>query len=171
VGRVWFAANASYWTPVSTFEEGCQGVLDAGRALGVSKQELEALRTSFADVGVVCDAQPVGCSALDGVCKAEGGETPITCPEDCGKPGEKCSIFERAKCDLAFLNIECTCTMPGPGGCGDGLCSESENDQNCGQDCGCSFPGACDSVAPFGCHCDGACTAKGDCCADVGVCQ
>jgi hypothetical protein len=59
-----------------------------------------------------------------------------------------------------------------PGGeCGDGECTEGEDDANCGQDCGCGAENACGTVAPWGCYCDATCEADGDCCADVGVCQ
>jgi hypothetical protein len=51
--------------------------------------------------------------------------------------------------------------------CGDGVCSEDEDDRECPEDCGCAAPSSCGGVAPFGCYCDPECMANGDCCADA----
>lgn len=59
-------------------------------------------------------------------------------------------------------------------GCGDGICSADETDENCAADCGCSASAdLCGSFtpAPIGCWCDADCASVGDCCADVGVCE
>jgi len=52
--RAWYLANAQYWTASSTFIQGCQGVMDAATALMYSPAELDAIRQSWADVGVAC---------------------------------------------------------------------------------------------------------------------
>lgn len=52
--KAWFEANANYWTSSATFAQGCQGVVDAAATLGYSSSEVEALRQSWADVGVQC---------------------------------------------------------------------------------------------------------------------
>ena len=70
------------------------------------------------------------------------GETEDSCPQDCAEAG-----------------------------CGNGVCDDNETADSCGQDCGCAAPDACGTVAPEGCWCDSMCTANGDCCPDVGVCQ
>jgi pseudolysin/vibriolysin len=49
-----FRANAAYWTTSTTFVQGCQGTLDAARAMGFSPQEIDWLRQSWIDVGVTC---------------------------------------------------------------------------------------------------------------------
>jgi len=51
--------------------------------------------------------------------------------------------------------------------CGDGVCSDDEDDSECPEDCGCAAPSSCGGVAPFGCYCDAECMANGDCCADA----
>jgi Zn-dependent metalloprotease len=51
----WYRANAAFWTASTTFQQGCQGVLDASRDLGFSDAERQALRQSWADVGVSCN--------------------------------------------------------------------------------------------------------------------
>jgi vibriolysin len=54
-GEAYFRANAAYWTEGSTFEQGCQGVMDAAKELGFSTDELDALRSSWADTNTYCD--------------------------------------------------------------------------------------------------------------------
>ncbi len=49
-----YLANAEYWTSSSTFVQGCQGTVDAARALEFSEREVAALVASWADVGVTC---------------------------------------------------------------------------------------------------------------------
>ncbi len=53
----WYRANAAFWTPSTSFQQGCQGTLDAARELGFSAEEQEALRKSWTDVGVFCDGE------------------------------------------------------------------------------------------------------------------
>ena len=55
--------------------------------------------------------------------------------------------------------------------CGDGVCSGDETDASCSVDCGCSANVCEEEVAPYGCHCDSLCAAKGDCCSDVDTCS
>jgi len=64
-GEVMYEANASFWTADSTFEQGCDGTIQAATALGFSADEIAALNTSWQDVGVFCD----------------GTTPPITCDE------------------------------------------------------------------------------------------
>ena len=63
VGEAFWEANASYWTASSTFQDSCQGVMDASAALGFSDQEREWLNLSWQDVGVYCDGsvEPIIC--------------------------------------------------------------------------------------------------------------
>jgi Zn-dependent metalloprotease len=53
--QAYFLANAQYWTSGTTYVQGCQGVMDAARALHYSADELAALKSSWADVGVSCN--------------------------------------------------------------------------------------------------------------------
>lgn len=50
----WYRANAAFWTASTTFQQGCQGVLDAAKDLGFTDAERQALQQSWADVGVSC---------------------------------------------------------------------------------------------------------------------
>ena len=72
VGEAFYEANASYWTASSTFDDACQGVMDAAAALGFSEQEREWLNLSWQDVGVFCDGsvEPIIC---DETLTAENG--------------------------------------------------------------------------------------------------
>ncbi len=54
-GEAWYEANASFWSPGTTFQQGCEGVMAAATALGFSADELAAINQSWQDVGVVCD--------------------------------------------------------------------------------------------------------------------
>ena len=77
-----FLANASYWTSSTTFVQGCQGTVDAARALGFSDDEVHALKTSWVDVGVYCDglsAPPPPCDVT--LTEASGELTSPNYPE------------------------------------------------------------------------------------------
>ena len=163
VGAAWYEANASYWTSGSRYGEGCQGVVDAARGLGYSSEEVAALTDSWADVGVICDGNPVACNGDDS-CDLEAGETCATCSADCGTCSEHCSRFKKLKCKLGIGDCS-RCDLPA--GCGDGICAADEDDENCGRDCGCRAPDSCKTVAPYGCYCDLSCKGHDDCCADV----
>jgi vibriolysin len=191
VAQVWYTANASYWTSKTDFEQGCQGVIDAARALGFSRAEVDHLHQSWLDVGVACQGAALVCNAND-ECDVGDGETCVSCSEDCGSCDEGCGFWKKAKCKIGIGDCS-RCGEPGcgdgictddenadncsedcsntPAGCGDGECAQDENDSNCGQDCGCSAPDSCGSVAPYGCYCDDSCGETGDCCADIGVCS
>jgi Zn-dependent metalloprotease len=56
--KAWYLANASYWTSSTTFVQACEGVLDAASALNYTTDEREAIRQSWADVGVACGVTP-----------------------------------------------------------------------------------------------------------------
>jgi len=164
VGAAWYLANASFWTSATSFTQGCQGVIDAAHSLGFSSEEIEALRASWADVGVECGGDTVACDD-DGLCDVDSGETCFSCAGDCDACSQPCNASKRRKCELGIG--DCTgCDVPA--GCGDGLCSHDETDASCGVDCGCAAPSAdCDGLGPYGCWCDSTCEQFGDCCADV----
>ena len=167
VGAVWYLANASYWGSGASFQDGCQGTVDAARALGFSQQDVWAIGESWADVGVDCETG-AECDN-DGTCDVGDGETCFSCAADCGSCRQGCGWFDKAKCKLGIGDCS-RCTDAE--GCGDGNCAEGEDDSNCSQDCGCGAPDlSCDSVAPFGCWCDDVCGENGDCCADIDICQ
>lgn len=75
-GEAWFEANASYWTTGTSFEQGCQGTIDAATALGFTVDEIAAISDSWNDVGVFCTGPaPILC---DETSTAESGT--ITSP-------------------------------------------------------------------------------------------
>jgi len=162
VAHAWYVANDSRWGSDTTFTQACQGVVDGALALGYSSDEVVAIAQSWADVGVFCNSGDVVC-VEDGRCDLAAGETCAGCPSDCDTCAEDCGRYKKGKCKLGMGD----CSRCGDPGCGDGICDEDEDDQNCGQDCGCAAPGSpCESVAPFGCYCDQFCEDEGDCCAD-----
>ena len=162
-GLAWYTANAAYWTSTSTYTEACQGVVDAARSLGYSKQEVAEINQSWADVGVHCDGAPLVCDD-DDRCEPTVGETCASCSSDCGACSEDCGWFKKMKCKIGIGDCS-RCDLPA--GCGDGVCAEDEDDESCGEDCGCAAPGdTCGSVAPYGCWCDAVCGVRGDCCQD-----
>ncbi|HEU5060241.1 MAG TPA: M4 family metallopeptidase [Kofleriaceae bacterium] len=170
MGQAWYLANAGYWTADASFSQGCQGTVDAARALGFSSDALVAIEQSWADVGVYCDSGEgdLACEA-DGECDVDAGETCFSCAVDCGSCTESCSGWKKAKCKIGIGDCS---KCSDNNGCGDGECDEDESDETCGVDCGCRAPDdSCGSVAPYGCWCDEACVESGDCCADVAVCQ
>jgi vibriolysin len=169
MGKIWFEANASFWTPGSTLTQGCEGTVDAARALGFSQEVVTDIASSWADVGVQCADEPLVCNN-DGACDVVSCETCFSCAADCGACAEVCGFFKRVKCQLG--TGDCT-DCPGDRGCGDGICEGDETDENCGQDCGCAAEGGqiCGGVAPFGCFCDTFCHNDDNCCADIGVCR
>jgi pseudolysin/vibriolysin len=172
VGLAWYAANAGFWTSTATFEEACEGIVDASRTLGFASDEVTELAQSWVDVGVRCSGQHMGdiggtCDD-DGVCDARDGETCASCG-DCGGC-EECGPFQLAKCRLGMGDCS-ACGGDTAAGCGDGVCSVDENDGNCGVDCGCAAQDTCGWVAPIGCWCDAGCAQNNDCCADIDVCS
>jgi vibriolysin len=166
IGRIWYAANAAYWTSGTTFVEACRGTVDAARALGFTGEAVEALAASWADVGVECDSSAFVCDD-DGSCDAGAGETCASCAEDCGGCSEECSFWKKAKCKIGIGDCSRCDAEPG---CGDHICDGDETDENCPQDCGCAAL-ECGQLAPFGCYCDPICHQYGDCCSDIGVCE
>ena len=168
MGQAWYLANAGYWTSESSFSQGCQGTVDAARALGFTSEAVVAIQQSWADVGVYCESGEGLACEVDGECDAGAGETCFTCATDCGSCTESCSFWKRAKCKIGIGDCS-KCTDAG--GCGNGECGDDEDDSNCGIDCGCRSPDdSCGGVAPYGCWCDDECERNGDCCADAEVC-
>ena len=166
VGHIWYTANAAYWTAGTTYEQACRGTIDAARAIGWDGEAVQALADSWADTGVVCESDVFVCNS-NGTCDAGDGETCGSCAEDCGSCSEDCSFWKKAKCKIGIGDCSRCDAEPG---CGDNICDGDENDENCGQDCGCQAKGCEDSIAPFGCWCDFECEDFGDCCADIGEC-
>ncbi len=58
VAKIFYEANDNYWLSSSTFLQACEGTLDAATALGYSLTEINWLKQSWSDVGVVCTASP-----------------------------------------------------------------------------------------------------------------
>jgi len=166
VGKIWYTANAGYWTATSTYEQACKGVIDAARSLGYKGEALEALSASWADTGVKCDSGSTICNQ-NGACELGEGETCTSCPADCGDCADPCSNWKKEKCKLGIGDCS-QCNKPA-GTCGDGMCTGDESDASCAQDCGCAA-NQCAQVAPFGCYCDAMCSQRGDCCGDAGTC-
>jgi vibriolysin len=177
LGTAWYAGNAGYWTSTSTFDEACRGIVEGARALGFAEEEVTEIAQSWADVGVGCGGDPAGgggdvggvCDD-DGSCEVADGETCTSCA-DCGGCDE-CGPYQLAKCRLGLGDCS-ACGGDGAVGCGDGVCSEDEDDVNCGMDCGCAAEDSCGWPAPFGCWCDDGCDPSDPndhCCADLDVC-
>lgn len=63
LSTAFYKANSSYWTASSTFQQGCQGVIDAARELAFTEDEITQIRDSWIDVGVYCDGavEPLIC--------------------------------------------------------------------------------------------------------------
>ena len=161
VGQIWYQANAAYWTPSTDFMDACQGTIDASLSLGKGMGLAQAIRDSWADVGVEC-AGPDSflCDQND---ECDAGETCASCPDDCGSCLDDCSWWKKAKCKVGIGDCsQCDEAKA----CGDGRCDGDESDNSCSEDCGCAADPAC-FVAPFGCWCDESCLEYGDCCADV----
>jgi len=144
--------------------------VDAARAFGLPSDVIMGIHQSWADVGAYCESGlEVACDA-DGLCDGGDGETCYSCATDCGSCTEDCSWWKQFKCSAGIG--DCSHCEYGASPCGDGVCSEDETDESCGQDCGCRAPGDnCDSLAPYGCWCDEACVENDDCCADADVCR
>jgi Zn-dependent metalloprotease len=170
LGRVWYLANASFWTSESSFSQGCQGTVDAARSFGLSSEVVAGIHQSWADVGVYCESGlEIACDA-DGLCDGGDGETCYSCATDCGACTEQCGWWKEFKCSVGIG--DCSRCEHGGSPCGDGVCEGDESDESCGQDCGCRAPDdSCGGLAPYGCWCDSECEENGDCCADAGVCQ
>ena len=164
MGRIWYQANASYWTSSATFITSCQGTIDAAQSLGFSSEVVQALRDSWADVGAECAGPGSFVCDNDDSCDTDEGETCASCPDDCGSCSEDCSFWKKAKCKVGIGDCSRCDVTPG---CGDGTCSDDESDETCGQDCGCAATDGECFIAPFGCYCDAECLGWGDCCADL----
>lgn len=117
----------------------------------------------------------------DGVCDATGGESCLSCAQDCG------ACCGDGLCE-ASIGEDCTNCSEDCGACqvcGDGLCNGSETCTNCEDDCGaCCGDGYCDGRLGEACDTcaedcgaccgDGQCGAGEDCgsCAeDCGACE
>lgn len=164
IGRIWYQANATYWTSSADFKTTCEGTIDAAQSLGFSSEVVQALRDSWADVGVDCAGAETFVCDNDGSCDAGDGETCASCPSDCGACSEDCSFWKKSKCKIGIGDCSRCDVAPD---CGDGECSADESDETCAEDCGCAATGGDCSIAPFGCWCDATCLTYGDCCADV----
>jgi len=164
IGSIWYQANASYWTSSADFKTTCEGTIDAAQSLGFSSEVVQALRDSWADVGVDCAGAETFVCDNDDSCDADGGETCASCPSDCGACSEDCSFWKKAKCKIGIGDCSRCDVAPD---CGDGTCSADESDETCAEDCGCAATEGDCTIAPFGCWCDTTCLTYGDCCADV----
>jgi Zn-dependent metalloprotease len=56
--KAFYEANANYWTSGSTMNQGCTNVITAATALAYTTAEIDAIKASFADVGLPCDGTP-----------------------------------------------------------------------------------------------------------------
>ena len=139
-GQAWYEANASYWTPSSTFEQGCQGIIAAATALGFSADEIAAIDQSWQDVGIACDGGPGPGPGPGDSCEGRCGQydpaASCQCDDACVQFGDCCGDFEQL----------CTGGPPDPNSC-------VQNN-------------ACGGQAPGGCYCDAVCPQFGDCCPD-----
>ena len=139
-GQAWYEANASFWTPGTTFEQGCEGIVAAATALGFTADELAAIDASWQDVGIACDGgggPGPGGDSCEGRCGQYDPAQTCQCDDACTQFGDCCGDFEQI------------CSGGGPA------------DPN-----SCVDNNACGGQAPGGCYCDALCPQYGDCCAD-----
>lgn len=54
IAFAWYYANLAFWTSSSTFQQACQGILDAAVLAGYTQAQYELIRRSWDDVGVTC---------------------------------------------------------------------------------------------------------------------
>lgn len=95
----------------------------------------------------------------DGYCDVFfGGETPISCPEDCLRTGEICTPTDRICQGLVetSINSDDSCT------CGDGICDWGENATSCPTDCGSGLEYCSNGMCELG-NGENATNCPGDC--------
>lgn len=114
-----------------------------------------------------CGGPVCGTTAVCGDNKCSGGETTVTCPNDC-LPFSFCGdgkCMGAETCETCSLDCG-ACAKP-TNVCGDGVCNGTEHCATCAKDCGQCSPVCLDSVAPGcpGCACE-ACVCDKDplCC-------
>jgi Zn-dependent metalloprotease len=137
-GEAWYEANASIWSEGTTFDQGCQGIVQAATALGFTADELAAIDASWEDVGISCDGDdpPPPTGSCEGRCGTFDPAATCQCDDACTQFGDCCDDFEE-------------------------ICSAEPTDPN-----SCVDNNTCGAQAPGGCYCDDACTQFGDCCPD-----
>lgn len=106
VGTAFYRANSDFWVNSSTFQQGCQGVMDASAALNFTTEERDILRQAWKDVGVFCDGEvePVNC---DETFDTDSGE--LTSPNF---PSEYPANFSRTYCIKPASGAAATLTFP-----------------------------------------------------------
>ncbi|MEO8702995.1 MAG: M4 family metallopeptidase [Kofleriaceae bacterium] len=105
-GTAYYRANADFWVESSTFQQGCQGVMDAAAALDYTPAERDVLRQAWKDVGVFCDGEvePILC---DETLTTDSGE--ITSPNF---PANYPDNFTRTYCIKPTSGQPVTLTFP-----------------------------------------------------------
>jgi hypothetical protein len=154
--KAWFTANATKWTTSATFVQGCQGVVDAAKALGYSTADVAALGASWADVGVTCST---GCTpqCSGKACGADG------CGGTCGTCGPNQTCNSSGQC-TGSCTPSCSGKTCGSDGCG-GSCGTCGPGQTCGSNGTCSGGGTqcahdlCTAGGKLASNCD-ACVTK-----------
>ena len=106
LAKAFYKANESYWTESSTFQQGCQGTVDAARELGFTTEEVDHIRNSWIDVGVYCDGavEPLIC---DDTFTTDHGE--VTSPN---YPANYPDSFKRTYCVMPASGTAATVTFP-----------------------------------------------------------
>jgi vibriolysin len=116
--KVFYEANDHYWTSSSTFVQGCEGTIDAAIALGYSAGDINALRASWADVGVNCRAGVIctpGVQTCDFGCGLVGGNSTDDCIVACNAAGTAWTLQEN--CGYAQnwpYSASCLNSQPAP---------------------------------------------------------
>jgi hypothetical protein len=142
--KAWFSANATYWTSSTNWVQGCQGIVDAAKALGYTSAEIDALGKSWADVGVsVNAASGTTCKYTTGTCTPSC--TGKVCGDDgcggsCGTCGTGQTCNSAGQCTGGSCTPSCTGKTCGPDGCG-GTCGTCGTGQTCGSNGTCSGGG------------------------------
>lgn len=63
LAKIFYEANALYWTSTTTFQQASQGTLDAAAGLGYSQDKMNALKLAWMEVGLNPDASTVPLAA------------------------------------------------------------------------------------------------------------
>jgi Somatomedin B domain len=129
--------EASFWSTGTTFNQGCQGIVQAAIALGFSADEIAAIDTSWEDVGIDCEGGgDSGGDSCGGRCGEFDPAATCQCDEACTQFGDCCGDFEQ-------------------------LCTGDPADPN-----SCLDNHACGGQARAAASATRFCSQFGDCCAD-----
>ena len=169
--KAWFEANANYWTSSSDWTQGCQGTVDAAKALGYSATDIAAIGDSWKDVGVTCNYGGGGCTpqCQGKQCGDDG------CGGSCGTCGAGQTCDSSGMCQGGGCTPQCSGKQCGDDGCG-GTCGTCGAGQTCDASGQCQGGGCTPQCSGKQCGDDGCGGSCGTCgagqtCDASGQCQ